>query len=601
VWADLAVKNGMAIRNPLFDPEKPYDEVIIWTPEGLDRLLSMDETDVRTDQSKRAKSPGARSVIVNKAGSRRGHGKGKAGRKPKAGISALHRGGSVHSSRKVGGKQGLKEGQLDRGDALATKSSSKISFAGTVFGNGKSGSPHIMADHPLSLGELDSAPTGTVRDAAGNAISASFNVNPSGGMLEGDMLIWCDKIVAPSGRAKPGARGIAGLDGLGQHHTFKVVQKLDQLHYDIALRSPHSSARAQNLDFEHFATFKPAHEDAKIEMQVRQFQAARAKAAAEGREPSRAELLAAATLTDAQSLAAAKQPWMDSFSEERVRKGWADEGIVPFTRKVMWDLRKEEEQLGKKVSNVPPIDVSGFNIPSPPAAPSTALTAVPSTAVVAASATRAWDEGIDEEVEALLRAEVGDPNLGVAPVPPPKSMPKLGASLLFKLPGGVTGPLGKQLVRAKEVERRLNAARKSYRAGKRDDKNAEREDNDFSVAAESLEELEAKSFELKKLKLKQLQSLVRALRVYKGKGAWNGTKPESIKLLEAKFGQITKKQFQALLVAVRRGVAQVSLTASSAPPALPQPIPELPAPVAVPAASMADSPLPRALSRPRRG
>ena len=65
VWADLAVKNGMAIRNPLFDPEKPYDEVIIWTPEGLDRLLSMDETDVRTDQSKRAKSPGARSVIVN--------------------------------------------------------------------------------------------------------------------------------------------------------------------------------------------------------------------------------------------------------------------------------------------------------------------------------------------------------------------------------------------------------------------------------------------------------------------------------------------------------------------------------------------------------
>eukprot|EP00966_Prymnesium_polylepis_P198024 4588741-Prymnesium_polylepis.1 len=459
-----------------------------------------------------------------------------------------------------------------------------------------------MANHPLSVGELDSAPVGTVRDASGNAIQASFNVNKSGGMLEEDMLIWSDKIVAPAGRATQEARGIAALDGLGQHHTFKVVQKLDQLYYDIALRSPHCSSRGQNLDIEHFSAFKPAHEDAKIEMQVRQFQAARAKAAAEGREPTRAELMAAATLTDAQSLAAAKQPWTEAFSVEHVRRGWKDEGIIPFTRKVMWDLRKEEQQLGKKVSDVPPVDVSGFNIPpAAPAAPSTAVVTAPSTAVVAASPTHAWDEGVDEEVEKLLRAEVGDPNLGVAPVPPPKSQPKLGASLLFKLPGGVSGPLGKQLIRAKEVERRLNLARKTYRAGKRDDKNAEREDNDFSVAAAALEELEAKSFELKKLKAKQLQSLVRALRVYKGKAVWNGSKPDSIKLLQEKFGQITKKQFQSLLVAVSRGIAQVGLKATSPPPALPQPPPELPAPTAVPAASMVDAPQPLALSRPRRG
>eukprot|EP00966_Prymnesium_polylepis_P141392 3265232-Prymnesium_polylepis.2 len=71
----------MAFKNPSFDPEKPYDEMIIWTPEGLDRLVSMDETDVRTDQSKRGKSQSTRSVIVNKAGSRRGHSKGKVSRK----------------------------------------------------------------------------------------------------------------------------------------------------------------------------------------------------------------------------------------------------------------------------------------------------------------------------------------------------------------------------------------------------------------------------------------------------------------------------------------------------------------------------------------
>ena len=39
----------MAVHNPNFDPDRPYDEVIIWKPDGLDRLVSMDETDVRAD------------------------------------------------------------------------------------------------------------------------------------------------------------------------------------------------------------------------------------------------------------------------------------------------------------------------------------------------------------------------------------------------------------------------------------------------------------------------------------------------------------------------------------------------------------------------
>ena len=79
VWAELAVKNGMAKWNPAYDPTKPYDEVILWLPGGLERLLSMDETDVRTDQSKRGKSKESRSVLVNAPGSRLGHSKGKSG------------------------------------------------------------------------------------------------------------------------------------------------------------------------------------------------------------------------------------------------------------------------------------------------------------------------------------------------------------------------------------------------------------------------------------------------------------------------------------------------------------------------------------------
>ena len=316
----------------------------------------------------------------------------------------------------------------------------KISYAGGRLGNGKSLSPHIMSDHPLSPEEVAAAPTGTARDADGNAIQATFNVNQSGGMLEDDMLIWGEQIAAPSARATRQKRGIWCFDGLGQHHAFKVVQKADQVNFDIALRFPHGSSRGQAEDFQHFAEFGPAFETAKIEAQARQFQAARAKAAKEGREPTRAELLAAATLTDAQSLAVAKQPWMDAFSEEHVKRGWEKEGIIPFTRKLMWDLRKEEAAMGIKPSNVPPIDVSNFNVPAqavPPTAPPTALAPAPVGSLVLAPAVRAWDEGIDEEVEQLLRAEIGDPNLGVLPVPPPKNQPKLGSSLLFKLPGGV--------------------------------------------------------------------------------------------------------------------------------------------------------------------
>ena len=559
----------------------------------------MDETDVRTDQSKRGKSQATRSVTVNKAGSRHGHAKGKRGPAPKASAKKAHRGGRAGGSKRAGGKDGLAPGQLDRGDALATKSSSKISFAGGTLGNGKSLSPHIMANHPLTPEELDSAPLGTARDTDGHEILATFNVNTSGGMLEDDMLIWGEKIAAPAARTTAQKRGIWCLDGLGQHHSFKVVKKADELHFDIALRFPHGSSRGQHQDFENFAYFRPAHEDAKIEMQVRQFQAARAKAAAEGREPSRAELIAAATLTDAQSLAAAKLPWMEAFKEERNRNGWAKEGIVPFTRKLYWDLKKEEEEMGITPSNVPPIDLSGFNIPTPiaaPAAPSAALVTAAPTAVVAAPTPATWDAGIDEEVEQLLRAEVGDPSLGVPPVPPRKTQPKLGSSLLFKLPGGVTGPLGKQLVRAREVERRLNVARKKYREEKRDGKKVLRDDNDWTgLAAAALKELEAHSFELKKLKLPQLQSLVRVLKVGKG----NGPKPASIALLQDKFGDITKKQFQALCVIVERGVAQARLTqadperlalteASSSPPS-------------APATPTEDGSGPLALRKPRRG
>ena len=228
---------------------------------------------------------------------------------------------------------------------------------------------------------------------------------------------------------------------------------------------------------------------------------------------------------------------MEAFSEARVKNGWKNEGVVPFTRKLYWDLKKEEEQMGVKVSNPPPADVSGFNIPPLSTATSTALAA---TSTALATTSTPWDVGIDEEVERLLRAEVGDPTLGVLPVPPPKNQPKLGSGLLFKLPGGVTGDVGRQLVRAKEVERRLTLARKKFNGDKKDQKKTAQADNDFVVAAGALKDLKESSFDLQPLSLPQLQSLVRAL----GSGKGTGKKAELRELLQQKFGGISTAQFQ---------------------------------------------------------
>eukprot|EP00966_Prymnesium_polylepis_P252084 5827843-Prymnesium_polylepis.2 len=90
----------MAEWNPAFDPEKPYDEMIIWYPDGLERLESMDETDARADQSKRGKSQATRSLIINQAGSRHGHSKAKPGRKPKGAIQKKQRAGYRGGSKK---------------------------------------------------------------------------------------------------------------------------------------------------------------------------------------------------------------------------------------------------------------------------------------------------------------------------------------------------------------------------------------------------------------------------------------------------------------------------------------------------------------------
>lgn len=88
-------------------------------------------------------------------------------------------------------------------------------------------------------------------------------------------------------------------------------------------------------------------------MQKKKVCAIEEKAARENREPSLSEIREAALLTNAESMAAAVAPWERAFRDEKNVNGWKEEGIVPFTRKLAWDMLKEEEHRGIKVPPVP--------------------------------------------------------------------------------------------------------------------------------------------------------------------------------------------------------------------------------------------------------
>ena len=103
-------------------------------------------------------------------------------------------------------------------------------------------------------------------------------------------------------------------------------------------------------------------------------------------------------------------------------------------------------------------------------------------------------------------------------MPAPAKKPKLTSALLFKVPGGVTGETGRALLRAKEIERRLGVARTEASKKRREARASERATSDWSLAAQSISDLEAAGGELGKLTNEKLSALVRVLKLGNGQG-----------------------------------------------------------------------------------
>ena len=99
-----------------------------------------------------------------------------------------------------------------------------------------------------------------------------------------------------------------------------------------------------------YAQFKPAFEHAKLQAQIKKLQTLRNQRAAAGLPVTAADIAMGAELTTAEALRAAKGPWEEAFSVENNLRGWREEGIVPFTCKLAWDLLAVEQARGQVVA-----------------------------------------------------------------------------------------------------------------------------------------------------------------------------------------------------------------------------------------------------------
>jgi hypothetical protein len=480
IWAGMAVERKMADPNPTYDPEVPYCERIIWRKDALDQLGSMDETDVRVDQSKKGRMAEARSVTLCAPGSRKGAHKAERGRK--TGIKASSKKGFIEGA-KIG-RQRAKA--VDDGQALSSKSAHKTSFAAGTIGNGNALAPLILSDRPLTLEELQAAPRGTVRvldrdpesATSGDVIRqrAEYVINSSGGMESKDFVTYFQKIAIPGLQVTPARQGMLGLNGLGQHHTYEACMKAKDAGLGLALRFPHGSRRSQHEDFEHFPYFKPAHAKAKRELQVAKFRKMNAEAEAAGRTPSQAEMRKAAVLTNAESLQAAVAPWEAAFKQSKVVHGWAEEGIVPFTQKLAWDLKKEEE-------------AKGITAPPPPRSSAAVLAALAAAPEAGPSETR------EARLEAAVQKRLVEMRAAKSAGKATKAKKlKLTSADFFQLEGSCTGEQAERLLFAREVERLASDLFGKEKRVERAATDAQKEETRWTDADELLKALKASDF-----------------------------------------------------------------------------------------------------------
>jgi hypothetical protein len=470
------------------------------------------------------------------------------------------------------------------------KGGAKITFAGGSMGNGDALAPQVIANKSLTEEMVSNAPCGTVLVGDPPArMEAEFTITKSGGMEVDSNVAYLEKIVQPALRCKKREReGILGVDGFGSHHSVKVLRKAQEIGLKIALRAPHMSRLIQGPDTDNFPIFARLFDTAKSDKQVAKFRAARAYAAGKQppRKPTAQELYDASTLTEGEWLTWAVTPWEKAFDPEVNRRAWKNEGIVPFTRKVMWDLRAVEQKQKKEVAPVSYSEsfFNAFGISKEQAA-AVASAGAGASSSAAQLVTRTEEEeddldlsseGMNADAEAALEAEANDG--------PKKKKPRVSPSDLFKLKGSASGRFALQIIREKEVERRVAELKKEANKDKRAEKAAQQRREDVLACNKLLNSVCEAADPAGALLKSNKDPLASLLRIHGEKPPENknwqswakGDMLQAVRTLLQQDGVGSPEQRPKLIAAA----AAVPLLLTLAPPAAPSAIAGLPHTVA---------------------
>ena len=345
----VLLKAGVAVPNPDYDAAVPFSQPILITrPE---RIVSFDESRLELDCTATSK---ARSDHIVRAG------------------------------------------KDDRGESLATKSSSTTSVVCGRTGTGKALPPYIVFSSGKTMHSDWCQPyTSQLQDADGNQLTWRYDSNEKGSVNEAKASDYIRTVIHPvlhnpKPRAEdPGNQGVVFCDGVGTHLGITVLETAIELGLEIVLRVPHLSFRLQGEDTHNFGPMKvsvnppPPHtphthtlpitvagitttttticlwcrrsggtrrEGCWCNSRMREEEERMQREQADGRQRAAKKKRAGVTFMHLAPML--KPAWEHGFTEERNMKGWRNEGIIPFTRNELW--RPQEEIAAAKAARLPP-------------------------------------------------------------------------------------------------------------------------------------------------------------------------------------------------------------------------------------------------------
>ena len=280
--ADVLMKTGIAIEHPAYDPKKPNCErLVLLKPE---RLFSMDETRLTNDTTEKNKSKINRSII-SKGGSR---------------------------------------------DVVANKGGGDGTGIGGSSADGKDLPGFFIFSHNIIHGDdvrPGCFPVCRRPDPANprQAMPSRFYCNEKGSVTGDVGLRYVKGCIQPCiPDVSPDNPAVLIMDGHGSHFTLDLLTYCRQIGLHIVLRPPHTTHLLQGEDVVHFRYLKEEYHQAKLVLLARKV------------------LSGSCRLTTAELLQAAKTPWENAFSQQRVLDAWRLIGISPFTQCVYWSLLNSE-------------------------------------------------------------------------------------------------------------------------------------------------------------------------------------------------------------------------------------------------------------------